>query len=299
MLFKRGCKFLRVTLFCMRRSAAISGLIIVVLGLIAFFVWSAALNSGSGKLRVSFLDVGEGDAIFIMAPSGRKVLIDGGPDTSVLRELAKNMPWFDRHIDAVIATHPDADHISGLIDVIDRYDVSYFMCSSVDGSTDIADELEHEVQQKVPHEVVAKRGQIIDLGDGAYLEVLSPDRALPHTDTNVACVVTRLVYGATSFLFSCDAPQAMEKYLVQLDGKGLHADVLKAGHHGSKTSSSALFIGYVDPSYAVYSRGCNNSYGFPSKETIDTFKRFDVPTLDTCTDGSITFTSDGEKVVRE
>ncbi len=97
-------------------------------------------------------------------------------------------------------------------------------------------------------------------------------------------------------MLDCDAPQSIENYLVKLDGKNLKSDVLKAGHHGSKTSSSPLFVGYVDPAYAVYSRSCDNTYGFPHAETVSTFARFDVPTLDTCKQGTITFVSDGTKV---
>ena len=119
---------------------------------------------------------------------------------------------------------------------------------------------------------------------------------MPNLETNTGCVVTRLVYGNTSFMLSCDAPQAIEKYLVSVDGADLHANVLKAGHHGSKTSSSPIFVGYVDPQYAVYSRGCDNMYGMPHKETIATFEAFNIPTLDTCGQGTITFTSDGQKV---
>jgi competence protein ComEC len=145
--------------------------------------------------------------------------------------------------------------------------------------------------------ITAERGQVIDLGDGTYLEVLSPDRSVPNVDTNDACVVTGLVYGATSFMLSCDSPQNIEDYLVYLDGKNLHSDVLKAGHHGSKTSSSPLFVGFVHPTYAVYSRGCNNKYGFPHAETVATFKQFNIPTLDTCLDGTVTFESDGQKVL--
>lgn len=284
----------------MHRGAKILGLIIATLAVIAVFVWSAVWNERIGKpLTVSFLNVGEGDAIFITAPSGEQVLIDGGPDTSVVRQLGSVMPWYDHSIDMVVATHPDADHITGLIDVLERYTVVDMLQSSVQGTTQTWHMLEDTATQKGVTEYTAHRGERIDLGDGAYLDVLWPDRDLPHADTNYACVVTRLVYGSTSFLFPCDAPQAVEKELVRLGGNNLHSDVLKAGHHGSKTSSSELFIGYVNPSYVVFSRGCKNKYGFPSPQTVDTMKKFDIPTLDTCTDGTITFASDGEKVVRK
>jgi len=282
----------------MRTSARIVGVAIVVLVIITGCICNAALNEDRhGVLTVSFLNVGQGDAIFIQAPSGRTVLIDGGPDAEVLRQLGAVLPWYDRTIDVIIPTHPDADHITGLIDVLERYRVSYVLQSSVLGSTPVWNVLEQTIANHAKDGmkvITATRGQLVDLGSGAYLEVLSPDRAVPHVDTNDGCVVTRLVYGATSFMLPCDAPQNIENYLVYLDGKNLHSDVLKAGHHGSKTSSSELFVGFVAPTYAVYSRGCDNKYGFPHEETIATFKQFNIPTLDTCMQGTITFESDGK-----
>ena len=212
------------------------------------------------------------------------------------------MPWYDRAIDVVIPTHPDADHIGGLIDVLDRYKVAMIVHSSVEGDTKTARALVAKMRQEGAQEVVAVRGQIIDLGKGAYLEILSPDRSVPHVETNDGCVVARLVYGKTAFMLSCDAPQGVENYLVALDrstsltagGSGLKSDVLKAGHHGSKNSSSPLFLGFVHPAYAVYSRGCKNRYGHPAPETVARFAQFDIPTLDTCTDGTVTFVSDGQ-----
>ena len=284
---------------CMK-SSKIIGFALVVLGLISFVLWNAAITEDRhGILTVSFLDVGQGDSVFIDAPSGRQVLIDGGPDTSVLRRLSAVVPWYDRTIDVVIPTHPDADHVAGLIDVLARYRVSYVIQSSVLGDTATWKALEKSVAKEGSINSIAHRGQIIVLGKGAYLEVLSPDRLVPNLETNTACVVMRLIYGNTSFMLPCDAPQAMEKYLVQLDGENLKSTVLKPGHHGSKTSSSALFLGYVDPEIAVYSRGCDNKYGHPNKETIAIFALFGIPTLDTCTEGTVTFVSDGKKVWRK
>jgi len=284
----------------MRTSVRIMGIVILTLLAVSVVIWTAALREDrQGILTVSFLNIGQGDSILIESPSGITALVDGGPTSGVLRELGKAMPWYDKAIDVVIPTHPDSDHISGLVDVLERYKVAYVVQSSVRGSTAIWRTLEDSIAanaKKGTRVVTAQRGQIIDLGGGAYLEVLSPDRSVPDIETNMGCVVTRLVYGNTSFMLDCDAPQAMERYLVSLDGTDLHANVLKAGHHGSKTSSSPLFVGYVNPQYAVYSRGCNNMYGMPHKETVATFQAFNIPTLDTCSMGTITFTSDGRKV---
>ncbi len=262
-------------------------------------IWYAVLREDRhGLLTVSFLNIGQGDSIFIDAPSGRQVLIDGGPNTSVLRELSAVMPWWDRSLDVVVPTHPDQDHIAGLIDVLARFHVSTIIHSSVEGDTQTAQALVDAMKQEGAEQMIARRGQIVDLGDGAYLEILSPDRDVTHVDTNTGCVVARLVYGKTAFMLSCDAPQTIENYLVQLDGVDLHADVLKAGHHGSKNSSSPLFLGFVSPTYGVFSRGCKNRYGHPAPEVVARFAQFGIPTSDTCIDGTVTFHSDGLRVWR-
>src|SRR3989344_6286481 len=197
----------------MRKSSRLTGIVILVLLCVVAIIWYAALREDRrGLLTVSFLDVGQGDSIFIQAPSGRQVLIDGGANTGVLRELARVVPWYDRSIDVVIPTHPDADHIGGLIDVLARYRIETIIHSSVEGDTKTFAAFNRGVTDKHAQEIVAMRGQIVDLGGGAYLQILSPDRLVPNVDTNDGCVVVRLVYGATAFMLPCDAPQSVENY---------------------------------------------------------------------------------------
>ncbi len=213
------------------------------------------------------------------------------------------MPWYDRTIDVVIATHPDQDHIGGLPDVLARYKVSRIVESSVkdEEGTDAAALSSAAAKEtgKGAQRLIAERGQIIDLGAGAYIEILFPDRPVPNIETNTGSIVTRLVYGDTSFMLTGDSPQSIEKYLVKLDADQLASNVLKAGHHGSRTSSSELFVGFVAPKYTVYSRGCDNRYGHPHSEVVELLAKFRIPTLDTCTSGTITFVSDGKTVVHK
>lgn len=280
----------------MRRSSQVKGFAIVILLIVTIGIWYLILTASKSTLTVSILDIGQGDAIFIEAPSGRQTLIDGGKGSAVLRKLAEEMPWYDRSIDVMVATHPDADHIGGLIDVLDRYKVDMVIRSSVEGDTQMWRTLGDRVTKEKSRDVMATRGQVVDLGDGARLEILFPDRSVPRIETNTGCVVARLVYGDTAFMFSCDAPQSIEKYLVTLDSESLKSNVLKVGHHGSRTSSALSFVGYVGPEYGVLSRGCDNTYGHPHQETLDTFAQLQIPLLDTCTDGTVTFVSDGKTV---
>ena len=284
----------------MRKSSRLTGAVLLVLLCIAIVIWYAALREDRrGLLTVSFLDVGQGDSIYIDAPSGRQVLIDGGKGSTVLRRLASVIPWWDRTIDVIIPTHPDADHIGGLVDVLARYKVSMIIRSSVEGDTQTAKALVEAMKQEGSQNIVAMRGQVIDLGNGAYLQILYPDRLLPHVATNDGSVVVRLVYGDTAFMLTGDASQGIEEYLTALDGKSLYSDVLKAGHHGSKYSSSPLFLGFVNPLFGVFSRGCTNTYGHPAPEIVARFKQFSIPTFDMCEDGTVTFVSDGQTVVRK
>lgn len=261
-------------------------------------VWHAEYTqTNRGVLTVAFLDVGQGDSIFIQSPTGQQVLIDGGPDKSVLRQLATVMPFYDRSIDVVIATHPDSDHISGLVDVLQRYAVSLIMRPGVQHDTPATNSLllaaAQEEEGGDAREVFARRGQVLDLGGGAYLHILFPDRDATNLETNMASIVARLTYGDTSVLLTGDSPSEIEEYLVSLDGTDLKSDILKLGHHGSKTSSGDLFLGYVDPQWGVISVGADNRYGHPHQEVLDTLERFGIATKNTAEGGSVIFESVG------
>lgn len=287
----------------MQRSSQVLGATIVVLLAITVVIWVAVTQAATGgELRVTFLDIGQGDAIFIQSPSGAQMLIDGGKNRAVIRQLSKVMPLFDRSIDVVLGTHPDADHIGGLPDVLKRYRASLIVHSSVldPGGVDAQafDAAIAREKEDGAAEMTAERGQVIDLGDGARFEILFPDREVANVETNLGSIVGRLVYGDTSFMLTGDSPKEIEQYLVQLDGTNLQSNVLKAGHHGSRTSSSLSFVGFVSPEYAVFSRGCDNSYGHPHEEVVATMAGLGIPTLDTCLDGDVTFVSDGTTVRR-
>ncbi len=262
----------------------------------AILVWAVPTPRG---FSVSFLDVGQGDAVFIEAPGGAQMLVDGGADGSVLRELSHMMPLWDRHIDAVVATHPDKDHIGGLVEVLERYDVGAVIEPGIENNTPVTEAFQETLREKNISPILARRGMRIDLGNGAYADVLFPDRALPNIETNTGSIIMRVTYGATSFMLTGDAPASVEKYLVSLDKTALDSDVLKAGHHGSKTSSAESFLIAVSPERAVFSRGCDNTYGHPHPEVVERFETLKIPTLDTCGEGTITFYSDGQSVLRK
>lgn len=264
--------------------------------LITAFIWYAVLREERHVLTVSFLDVGQGDAIFIESPTGNQILIDGGATASVLRGLGKSIPFFDHSIDMIFATHPDQDHFAGLIDVLRRYRVGLIGENGARNDTATYASYEKEIiREKAPTHVL-HRGERIQLGGGAYLDILFPDRDMAEAESNTGSIVAKLVYGETSFMLTGDSPIAIENYLSAIGGDDLDVDVLKVGHHGSKTSSSETFIGYTSPEYAVISAGKDNTYGHPHQEVLERLQQFGAKILRTDEVGTIVFTSDGIKV---
>jgi len=262
------------------------------------FVWYGVWAEERGSLMtVAFLDIGQGDSIFIETPSGKQVLIDSGPNKKVLRELAKQMTFYDRSIDIIIESHPDMDHIGGFPAILNAYDIDFVFSSGVGCETAICEVLDEAILVEGIEEQILTRGEIIDLGDEIYLEVLFPDRDASEFEPNMASLVLKLIYGETSFLLTGDSPKAIEEYLISLDGKKLNVDVLKLGHHGSKTSTGEYFVGMISPEVAVISVGKENRYGHPNQEVLDILNNFETKVLRTDELGTIIIQSDGKKLV--
>ncbi len=274
---------------------------VLVLIVLNVFVVVVLLQKHEAILTVSFLNVGQGDSILIQSPSGTKLLVDGGPDRSVLRELSKKLlPW-DRTVDIVVETHPDKDHIAGLGDVLARYRVLNYLDPEVSDRTSVSTYIMDEMAREpgLVH-TAARRGMRLHLGGGAYADVLFPDRdESTQTETNDASVSLHVVYGNTSFMLTGDLPSTLEDRLVALDGPTLKSDVLKAGHHGSKFSTDSIWLSAVDPDIVVISAGKGNTYGHPSPEAVERIRASGARMVSTIDSGTLTFVSDGEQVVQK
>lgn len=258
-------------------------------------VWAAIYEKQpSETLTVYFLDVGQGDAILIDSPRHGRALVDGGKNRKVLAELGKILPFADKKIDVVIATHPDADHIGGLPEVVSRYDIGVFLEPGVESDNTIDNELKKRISEKKIPDILARRGMVVNFGDGAKLQILFPNQDVSNWETNRASIVAKLVYGDKSFLLTGDSPIAIENVLINLDSELLDSDVLKAGHHGSRTSTSLAFANVVSPEYAVVSAGKDNSYGHPHEEVSSTLLKVGAKIVSTIESGTIKFETNGK-----
>lgn len=244
----------------------------------------------SDQLTVWVFDVGQGDAIFIDGPE-KQVLIDGGRGSSVLNRLSTVMPFYDPSIDLVIATHPHADHVGGLDDVLGHYDVADVWWNGEGYKSE--DQAAFEDRFSQTHASIPQIGDIYDLGNGAVLSVVYvPSLSFHETleDPNDASIVCLLTYGETTILLTGDSGIEQEQLFVAALP---HVDVLKVGHHGSDTSTSATMLNRIMSDAAIISVGVNNDYGHPDPVILDRLMRFEIPVWRTDQDGNIRVTTNG------
>lgn len=264
-------------------------------------------------LRVIYFDVGQGDSALIITPRGQTILVDGGPDDKVLSRLGSYLPLNQRKIDVMILTHPHADHLDGLVDVLKRYKVDDIYYTGVLQTTrTFLEWLKMIKEQKISLNIVKEKKEIEI--DGVKLDFLYPTRdlsalgpadlnkpelkSLALSNLNNTSIVFKLIFGRTNFLFMGDAEVPAEKELIA-QGINVRADVLKVGHHGSNSSTSEEFLKTVDPKYSVISVGKNNDFGHPHLRTLRRLERYEVEILRTDEMGSVAFESDGDSVVNK
>lgn len=285
----------------MRNRKIVFG-ILIVLFLFNLSAWFAVYQLSQNNLKVNFFDVGQGDAIFIETPQMHQILIDGGPGSIILEKLGENLPFWDRTIDLIVLTHPESDHLSGLLAVLKRYKVENILWTGI-----VRDTLEFKEWQRLIGEEekegakinIAKSNQKIswDKDDNFknQIEILFPLENLNGKelkDSNDSSIVSRLIFGRNSFLFTGDIHQSSEKEILE-KGIEIDSDILKVSHHGSKTSNNENFIKKVLPEIAVIQCGKNNSYGHPHQETLEILEKYDINIFRTDLNGDIKIISNG------
>ena len=252
-----------------------------------------SITQTSEFLTVTFLDIGQGDSILVETPDGVQLLIDGGPDGTVLRRLTEELPWFDRTLDIVLGTHPDKDHIGGLIDVLSRFKVGQIITTENTGETMVASTFQNALVSEGVPVIMARAGQVYQIGASTTLTIFSPANNPVMLESNTASIVAKLSYGEIDFILTGDAPTSIEAYLVKTYGSQLQSEVLKLGHHGSKTSSSDIFLDTVKPNHAVVSTSKDNTYGHPYPAVVKAVESRGISLTNTAAVGSITFETNG------
>lgn len=244
----------------------------------------------NGVLEVHYIDVGQGDSILIHL-SGKTMLIDAGNNAASIITYIKTLN-IDK-IDAIVATHPHADHIGGMAEIINEFVVDKIYMPKVAHTSKTYENLLLTIKNKNLKVNTAKAGTTIDLGNKIKIEVMAPNSE-NYNNLNDYSAVVKIEYENVSFLFTGDAEAISEKEMVEKYGNKLKANVLKVGHHGSTTSTTLNFLNTVSPEYAIISVGENNSYGHPNQETLDKLKNIDVFRTDKL--GTIVAKTDGQTI---
>ena len=271
----------------------VSKFIYPVIFAVSILLLAILFSFGDRSMHVYFFDVGQGDAIFIILPTKETILVDGGPDDIVLQQLGRVLPFYDRTIDLMILTHPHADHINGLIEVLKKFEVRNVMITGVAYNDSSYDEFLSILSQNQTPVIYLDGGSDYKLSNVIF-DIIYPLRSIQgehFENVNNSSVTFRLIYGKTVFYFSGDLEVEGEEKIIQ-SGLELDSDVYKAGHHGSRTSSSVEILDLIKPEYAVISCGVDNSFGHPHYETLRNFRENGIKILRTDLEGDIHFSAD-------
>lgn len=259
--------------------------------LASFFFYQESQKSSSQYLQVYFFNVGQGDAAYLRTPDNQDILIDGGPDATILSKIGKIMPFFDRKIELVILSHPQADHLTGLIDVVKRYEIGEIVWNKNPCETSLCQEWASLIREKNILQVAPPKNSQFNFGQ---INIKFP-YAGEAKDVNDQSVLAKVIFGKSAMLFTGDAGVDIEKNLIK-QKIDLRAQVLKVGHHGSKNSSSQNFLERVNPQFAIISVGAKNNYGHPTQEVLKRLKNLKINFFRTDQDSDIKCLSDGQNL---
>ncbi|MFH0853060.1 MAG: MBL fold metallo-hydrolase [bacterium] len=259
--------------------------------------WFSSTFRTIDKVQVTTLDVGQGDAILIKAPNNFEVLIDSGPDNKVVEKVGEYLPFFDREIELAILTHPDADHVNGFAQLGSRYRLKNVVITGVAHSLPSYIEFLKVIKEQGSQVFYNNPGQKFEI-PGGVLTILAPEGNYLDKevdDQNATSIVARLDVGSNSFLFTGDADIGEEKWLIN-SGQNIQVNVLKVGHHGSKSSTSPEFVKAVNPDIGLISAGQDNKFGHPHQELLGRLDKALI--LSTAIDGDICIEVDEEGLGR-
>jgi len=250
-------------------------------------------ESVNKKLKVHFIDVGQADSILIQTPDGKSMLIDAGNNADGQAVVSYLKGQGVSKIDILVGTHPHEDHIGGMDNVINSFEIGQIYMPKVSHTTKTYEDVLTAISRKGLKITSPTPGSTFSLGEVRFT-ILAPNSST-YEDMNDYSIVLKMEYGNTSFLFTGDAEQVSENEIIA-KGYNLKADVLKVGHHGSSSSTSQAFLDKVSPKYAVIMVGSDNNYGHPHKETMDKLEAKGIPVYRTDENGTIVATSDGNNI---
>jgi len=273
-------------------------ILIIVLGFVFLFCLKNSFADSEKILEVDFLDIGQGDSILIKTPNDQNILIDGGPDKTVIKRLSEELPWWDKTIDLMILTHPHDDHVGGLNDVINHYKVKKILYTGVVHNAPAYINWLNLIKDNNIPLIIISHQQTINLGEDCKLEIIYPFNDLSGKEVdnlNNSSIIVKLVYKNTSFLFTGDAEIEQEQELLK-SNIDLLADVLKVCHHGANTSSSENFLQAVNPKIAVIQVGKDNKFNHPSRRVIKRMEKMKIKIFRNDLDGTVRLFSDGDSI---
>ena len=267
---------------------------IFILLLLNVYGWAGYFKPGSKDLSFYMLDVGQGDALFFRTPYGQDILIDGGPDKSILSELGKAIPSYDRYIDLIILTHRHQDHVGGLNYVLEKYDVGKVLMADTEYESDDFEEFKELLEEKEIPVTIARKGEVIRFGEDLRLDILYPETNEKVENINNASVVAMLDFKDFEIVLPGDAEVEEWESILDSDFGTDKIEVLKTAHHGSSNGTTEKILEKIRPEVGLISSGKGNRYGHPHKEVLDVLKKFGVKILRTDENGTVEITSDGE-----
>lgn len=274
---------------------------ILALSIVIICVWLFLFlfSKPDGFLHVYFLDIGQGDAIFMRTPSGVNILVDGGPDKKILSELKDILPFFDAKIDYLISTHPDKDHIEGLIYILKKYKVRRVFWNGDYKTNYLTSAFFQAARNKNITPQAAAADEDIALEDGVFIDIIFPFRQnfSAQENTNANSVVANVIFGRNEILLTGDADNELEEKLIKATSR-IDADILKVGHHGSKFSTGEDFLSAVTPEYSVIQSGKDNKYGHPDSSVLKKLKEHNSKIFRNDLNGRIEFVFSNKEIVK-
>lgn len=264
----------------------------ITIGLLIFLailIWSTLLRSPDNKLHIKVFDVGQGDSIFIRTPEGRKILIDGGPNKKVLDYLGSELPFYDKTLDLVVLTHPDKDHLSGLIEVAKRYKINNLWVSYGENDTAEYEEWKVILEEENIEARLVWSGDKMVFSDGVELEVISPKQGDSATSLNSTSVVIMIDFEDFEGILTGDGDKNIQPYdyLTKVE-------LLQVPHHGAKDALSESYLKKLSPEIAVISVGESNRYGHPHQNSLEMLVSIGSKIYRTDQSGTIEIVTDGE-----